>query len=164
MKAGKIIGRIAGIGAVGGAIAGIGYMAQKSIEKSGIMEGRYKAYYQLANQWLVNKNSGKNVSKYFEDNNISNIAIYGMGTLGELFYEEIKDSDVKVSYFIDKNADILYYGADDIAVISIEGIAKQEKTDAIIVTPVFDFEEIREALEEVTDIRLISLEDVVYGL
>lgn len=164
MKAGKIIGKVAGIGAIGGAIAGIAYLNKKNYEKSSVLEGRYKSYYQLANQWLMNKNEGKKVSKYFEDNDIKSVAIYGMGTLGELFYEEVKDSDIKVGYFIDKNSDILCYGMDEIPITSIDGIAEQEEVDAIIVTPVFDFDVIEEDLDKVTDIQLISLEDVVYGL
>lgn len=164
MKAGKVIGKVAGIGIIGGAIAGIAYLNKKNYEKSSVLEGRYKSYYQLANQWLMNKNEGKQVSRYFEDNDIKSVAIYGMGTLGELFYEEIKDSNVKVGYFIDKNSDILCYGMDEVPITSIEDISEQEEVDAIIVTPVFDFDAIQEDLEKVTDIHLISLEDVVYGL
>lgn len=164
MKAGKVIGKVAGIGLIGGAIAGIAYMNKKNYEKSSVLEGRYKSYYQLANQWLMNKNEGKPVIRYFEDNDIKSVAIYGMGTLGELFYEEVKDSDIKVGYFIDKNSDILCYGMDEVPITSLEGISEQEQVDAIIVTPVFDFDAIQEDLEKVTDIHLISLEDVVYGL
>ena len=97
-------------------------------------------------------------------NNIKNIAIYGMGTLGELFYNEIKGTGVKVNYFIDKNADTLYYGVDDIAVVGLDDIANQDEVDAIIVTPIFDFDTIESDLEEVTDISLISLEDIIYGI
>ncbi|MBQ4068842.1 MAG: hypothetical protein IJC76_06285 [Lachnospiraceae bacterium] len=164
MKIGKVVGGILGIGAVAGGIAGISYYSKKSIEKSEELQGRYKAYYQLTNQWLMNKNEGKSAASYFAENNIKSIAVYGMGTLGELFYNEIKGTDVKVSYFIDKNADTLYYGLDDIAVVGLGDISNQDAVDAIIVTPIFDFDAIEGDLWEVTDISLVSLEDVIYGI
>lgn len=164
MKAGKIFGKIAGIGAVGGAIAGIAYCGKKNAEKETMLKERYKVYYELTNQWLRNKNEGKKIDGYFKENHIASIAVYGMGTLGELFCEEIKDSGVKVSYFIDKNADMLNYGMDGIPAVSLDGIAEQEAVDAIVVTPVFDFDEIQEELEAVTDIELLSLEDVIYSI
>ncbi len=164
MKVGKVLGNIAKAGVFLGSIGGIAYYSKKSLDKSGKLQGRYKAYYQLTNQWLMNKNEGKSVASYFADNNIKNIAVYGMGTLGELFYNEIKGTDVKVSYFIDKNADTLYYGVDDIAVVGLDDICNQDTVDAIIVTPIFDFDDIEGDLEEVTDISLISLEDVIYGI
>ena len=164
MKAGKVIGRILGIGAVAGGVAGIVHYSKKSLNKSEELQGRYKAYYQLTNQWLMNKNENKGMKTYFADNNIKSIAIYGMGTLGELLYSEIKDSDVKVKYFIDKNADTLYYGVDDIAVVGLDDIGSQDEVDAIIVTPIFDFDEIESDMEDITNISLISLEDIVYGI
>ncbi|MBE5926111.1 MAG: hypothetical protein E7270_04025 [Lachnospiraceae bacterium] len=164
MKAGKIIGSLLGIGVVAGSIGGVAYYSKKSLNKSEELQGRYKSYYQLTNQWLVNKNEGKNVSEYFMVNDIKSVAIYGMGTLGELFYEELKKSDVKVEYFIDKNAEELYYGLDDIAIVGLDDIENQPKADVIVVTPVFDFESIEKDLQEITDIELVSLEDIIYGI
>jgi len=153
-----------GIGVVAGSIGGVAYYSKKSLNKSEELQGRYKSYYQLTNQWLVNKNEGKNVSEYFMVNDIKSVAIYGMGTLGELFYEELKKSDVKVEYFIDKNAEELYYGLDDIAIVGLDDIENQPKADVIVVTPVFDFESIEKDLQEITDIELVSLEDIIYGI
>lgn len=164
MKAGKVIGSILGIGAVAGGVAGIAHYSKKTINKSEELQGRYKAYYQLTNQWLMNKNENKSMKSYLADNDIKSIAIYGMGTLGELFYSEIKDSGVEVKYFIDKNADTLYYGIDDIAVVGLDDIGRQDDVDAIIVTPIFDFDAIESDMEDITDISLISLEDIVYGI
>lgn len=165
MKLSKVLGRVLAVGAVAGGAAGIAYYSKKSVDKAGELEGRYKAYYQLTNQWIANHNEGKDIGKYFEENNIKSIAVYGIGTLCELFYSEIKKTNVKVEYFIDKNAEELYVGMDDITVVGIDEIADEKEVDAVIVTPVYDFDEIMDTLDnEGYDLNLISLEDVIYGI
>lgn len=153
------------IATLGGAIGGMGYFAQKALKKERDYHQRYRTYYNTTNQWLLNKNDGKDVGKYFEENNYKTIAIYGMGTMAELFYEEVKKAEVKVAYFIDKNAEELYYGLDDISVIKLDDVSSQEKVDAIIVTPIYDFDKIEEDLENKgVEADIISLEDVIYEI
>lgn len=165
MKAKKIIGSILKIITFGGAIGGVAYLGKKSTKQMTDLYERYKSYYTVTNQWLLNKNENKDVRSYFEENKIKSVAIYGMGTMGELFYEEVKKTDVKVSYFIDKNAEELYYGLDDITVIGLEDIKKQEAVDAIVVTPFYDFDAISEDLEDLgIETEVISLEDIIYEI
>lgn len=164
MKVSRIIGKIAKVGVFVGSIAAVACYNKKKLDKSEELQGRYKAYYKLANQWLINKNEGKSVATYLVDKNINTVAVYGIGTLGEIFYNDLKETDVKVAYFIDKNAGELCYGLDDIAVVGLDDIAGQDKVDAIVVTPIFDFDEIEKTLEEATDVQLISLEDLVRGI
>lgn len=164
-KGAKMAFGISKLVAVGGIIGGIVYLSKKTLEKKNDLYQRYRSYYTTANQWLLNKNDNKNVGEYFKENNYKTIAIYGMGTMGELFYEEIKKTDVKVVYFIDKNAEELYYGLDDISVVGLDDISSQKSVDAIIVTPIYDFDEISEKLEELgVDAEIISLEDVIYEI
>lgn len=159
----KIALALAKLSVVGGIIGGIIYLAQKALKKETDYKNRFKSYYNVTNQWLLNKNEEKNVGDYFKDNNYKTIAIYGMGNMGELFYEEVKKTDVKVAYFIDKNAEELYYGIDDIPVVNIKDIESREKVDAIIVTPIYDFESISEDLVDSSKgAEIVSLEDVIY--
>lgn len=164
MKALKVLGKIAEAAAFVGGIAGVAYLSQKSLKKESELQQRYRAYYALTNQWVTNKNEGKKLEDYFKENNINSIAIYGMGTLCELLYGEIKNSDIKTAYFIDRNAEEIFYGEDGVPVINIDGMSDMEDVDAIIVTPVFDYDSISEDLTDVTDIDIISLEEVVYGV
>lgn len=159
----KVIKNIFKVGTVGGIIGGFVYLGQKSLKKETILGKRYKSYYELTNQWIMNKNKNKDIARYFVENNIKTIAIYGMGTLCELFFEDIKKTDIKVSYFIDKNVDELYYGLDNISVIGIDDIRNQENVDAIIITPIFDYESILQDLQDI-DTRIISLEDIIYEM
>lgn len=165
MNSKKLALSFAKLAIVGGSFGGIVYLFQKALTKERDYRQRYQTYYNTSNQWLLNKNDEKNISVYFKENNYKTIAIYGMGTMGELFYEEIKKTDVKVAYFIDKNAEELYYGLDDISVVGLDDISSQEKVDAIIVTPIYDFDKIEEELEdEGVEADIISLEDVIYEI
>lgn len=154
-------------GAMGGIIGGVIYWAKKALKSDTDFKNRYKAYYTTTTQWLINRNEKKSVGDYFKENNYKTIAIYGMGTMAEIFYDELKESNpnVKVAYFIDKNADKLYYGLDDIPVVSLDKIEEQEEVEAIIVTPVYDFNKISDDLAELElPTEIISLEDIVYEI
>lgn len=161
MKVWKMVLGLLGLTAVGGVIWG----AKKAIEKANKYESRYKYYYDMTNQWLRNKNEKRNTKEYFNNNNYSTIAIYGMGEMGNRLYEELEDTDVEVLYFIDKNAEDIYYGIDDIPVVGLDDIERQEKVNAIIVTPVYDFDSIEETLSQYEfDGDIISLEDIIFEI
>lgn len=159
MKIWKACLSLLGIGVVGGIL----WTDRKAIKRLEEVKKRYKDYYDVINQWLRNKNDNRDIASYFINNNYNNIAIYGMGELGNRLYEELKDTDIKVAYFIDKNAEEIYYSEDDIPVIGLDDIENQEKVDAIIVTPIYDFDSIEEALlERSVEAEIISLEDIIY--
>lgn len=120
---------------------------------------KFKKYYNTTNQWLYNKNKGINLSEYFINKGYNNIAIYGMGELGCRLYEELKETPVKVSYAIDKEANSRY---SEVKVIELN--QKFDDVDAIVVTPIFDYESIKETLVGKTDNTIISLEDIFYDL
>lgn len=144
------------LGATVGAVVA-GNVQGKTIEKKSEKVDKFKAYYNLLNQWLSLRQEGKTLEKYFADNNIKTIAIYGMGELGNRLFDELKNSTVTVKYAIDKNAESTY---SEIEVIDPEN--DFEPVDAIIVTAVFAYDKIEEMLREKTDIQILSLEDVVY--
>jgi len=161
MKVWKMILSLIGVTIVGGIV----WTAKKTVEKSGKLEARYKNYYDVTNQWLRHKNEKKSIREYFINNNYDTIAIYGMGELGNRLYEELKSTDIKVAYFIDKNAEEIYYGLDDIPVVGLEEIERQDKVDVIIVTPIYDFDSIEESLSEYNiDADIVSLEEVIYEM
>lgn len=145
-------------GAIVGAI-GVGYLKNRTITAKLEKVDKFKGYYNLLNQWLINKNSGKNAEKYFVEHGYKKIAIYGMGEMGNRLYDELKDTCIEVKYAIDKNADNTYseldvFGLDD----------NLENVDAVVVTATFAFDEIEEKLGEKIDFPIISLEEVIYGV
>ncbi len=111
----------------------------------------------LLNHWMKIKQEGKTLIKYFHENKINSIAIYGMSYIGERLYDELKDSDVEVKYIIDRNADGIHAETDVFT-------PDQELPEvaAIVVTPVYYYDEIKEMLSNKVYCPLLSLEDILY--
>ena len=65
-----------------------------------------------------------------------------------------------MAYGIDKNIDEVF---DEIEVFSLDNINEAtEQVDAVVVTAIFAYDEIREELEKHFDCVILSLEDVVF--
>lgn len=119
---------------------------------------RFEVGFQILNQWLCLRQKGGSVTSFFKDNLIKNVAIYGMGALGERLYDELKDSEVAVLYGIDRMASSKnIYG---LKIYSSCEIAFPE-TEVIVVTPVQDYHTIVKGLEEKTNAVIMSLEDIL---
>lgn len=144
------------IGAVAGAAA-VEKVRGKTINQKTEKVDKFKGYYNMLNQWLVIKQEGKSLEKYFTDNGYKTIAIYGMGEMGNRLYDELKGTSVTVKYAVDKNAASTYSELD---VIDPED--DYEEVDAIVVSAIFAFDEIEEMLSDKVDFPVVSLEDVVY--
>lgn len=120
---------------------------------------KFKAYYNMVSKWVVIKQQKERIDEYILKKGYKSIAIYGMGDIGNLFYDEIKNGCVEIKYAIDKNAD------ERLSQLKIVGINHElELVDAIIVTAVFAFDEIREELEKMTSCPIIALDDLLYEI
>ena len=158
MKKG-IVGMVGGmVGVIAGAVA-VGKVTGGTIDEKKKKIDKFKSYYNMLNQWLLIKQKGGSLDKYFKENGYHKIAIYGMGEMGERLYDELKNTEVKVEYAIDQAAESVYS--------ELKVIGKEEDfapVDAIIVTAVFAFDEIEEELREKVNCPILSLEDVVYEM
>jgi hypothetical protein len=143
-------------GAVAAATA-VGRTTGKKTKKAWGYSDKHLALYKMMNQWVRVKQEGKNLASYFENNGYRNIAVYGMSFAGETLLDELKGTDIKVAYGIDKNADSIYA---DVDVVSMDDDFKE--VDAIVVTAITFFDEIEEELSEKVDCPIISLEDILY--
>jgi FlaA1/EpsC-like NDP-sugar epimerase len=160
MKLWKMVFVLGGVTGVGGILWG----TRKTLNKAQKMKDVYQAYYDVTNQWLKNKNENNTLAEYFKNNSFNRIAIYGMGELGTRLYEELKNSEIKVVYFIDKNAEEICYGIDDVPIVGLSDINSQEKAEVVVVTPIYDFDSIEESLLDRGIEQIVSLEDVVYEI
>lgn len=150
------------IGMVLGAMAGvlsISKMNTKEVGKWQQLADKHLALMRLLDQWLATKQEGKSIIEYFHTNKIKSIAIYGMSYVGERLFNELKNSDIEVKYAIDKNAEEIYAEVD---VLSPDETLPE--IDAIVVTPIFFFDEIEEILAKKTAASVLSLEDILYKL
>lgn len=154
-------GVIGVIGTVAGAVAGV--VATSRLSKGVVSKreekiDKFKGYYTMLNQWLMLKQEGKSLEKYFTDHDYKTVAIYGMGEMGNRLYEELKEStQVEVKYGIDKNAASTY---SDLDIKDIDEIL--DAVDVVVVTATFAFDEVQELLEGAVDGDIVSLDDVVF--
>lgn len=150
------------IGGIAGSVAGvsvIGTKLNKKVQKYDTYAQKHLLIMQMFNQWLIDKQEGKSLVSFFEDNGYKAIAIYGMSYLGERLLDELKDSGIEVKYAIDKNADNICAG---IEVKNLEDDLPE--VDMIVVTAVYFFDEIERQLTQLVDYPVISLEEVLYGV
>lgn len=118
---------------------------------------RFEKGYHMLVQWLTIKQNGGTLRPYFEDNQIQTIAIYGLGILGELFYKDLKETDIEIRYAIDRLPD-----SRNIKELNLY-LPHQPlpNADLIVITPVHLFWEITQEMSLRTSIPMVSLEDIV---
>lgn len=122
----------------------------------------HQKYYELLLKWIYSKNFNKNFADYFIKMSYQKIAIYGFGTLGKLFFDEIKESNIEVNSFIDKNAEKFIDNEYNITVIEPNKINDLKDVDCIVISPIGSYKEIHNMLKnQARDKKIISLEDVV---
>jgi hypothetical protein len=113
---------------------------------------------QMLNQWIKNKNSNHMIADYCTDLGYKKIAVYGISYVGERLIEELENTDVEVLYGVDKNADNLIYKKLNI----MKPTDELPDVDAVIVTAIYYFEEIKEELSKKYRCPIVSLEDIIY--
>lgn len=119
---------------------------------------KYRLLSEMMNKWLMIRQRGDNLGKYFQKKGIKTIAIYGLGEVGRIFAEEMIESDVDVLYGIDRNINAY----DEIRILTLN--EDLPNVDAIVVTPIASYEEIENDLSKKTSCPIVSLEDIVYEM
>ncbi len=145
-------------GAAAGGIAA-GSASAKKMKEMGENGAKVHELYMAFDRWLQIRQEGKTLVEYFTKNGYKTVAVYGMKELGERLCDELKGSDVTVSYAIDKNADSIYADVD--VVTPDEALTP---VDVVVVTAITYFDEIEEALSKKMDCSIISLEDILYEI
>ena len=120
---------------------------------------KFKEYYNLSNRWLSLKMNGRALNEYFKKNHYKKIAIYGVGELGKRLVEEMVGTSIEITYALDKDA-----GGDILGIPVLDCEDDLNEVDVIVVTPIFDFDSICEKLGKHTNMKIISLTDVIYSV
>ncbi|MFT4144617.1 MAG: hypothetical protein QM644_09200 [Mobilitalea sp.] len=122
---------------------------------------KFKNYYNLYNVWIQSKLEGFSFSEKLMSAGYNKIGIYGNGEIGCRLYEELKGSDVQVSFFVDKLAnDMEILHDENVPVITVNNLNNNCDVDVIIITTVNIFDEIKGLVEENTSCEIISVEDL----
>ena len=120
---------------------------------------KMSGYNNVFDKWLRMRETGKSLLTFFSENGYQRIAIYGMGDVGHLLFRELETSKIKIKYGIDKNP--IGRGF-NLPIITPSN--DMEKVDAIIVTAVFIFDDIRDMLESMVNYPVVALDDLIYEL
>lgn len=115
---------------------------------------KYNDYAELKK--LLNKVTSNQLEQYFYMKNIHDIAIYGFGVYGKQLYEIMGKTGVAVEYCIDKRNDIKNA---DIPIISLHD--SMRRVDAVVVSPVNTFEEIKNNIGQYCSFKVFSLLDIL---
>lgn len=134
-----------------------GFIYGDEIKALFVQQRKEHFLYEFMNRWLALKQAGADFSTFFSSQGIRSIAIYGIHHMGERLYDELKGSRVKVMYGIDKNAresvwEIPIFRPDDVL----------KPVDAVVITPIFDFLEIKDYLSAKMECPMIFIEDVLF--
>lgn len=128
----------------------------KEIRNLTIKLNKFMNYFRIFDNWMMLKEDGISVEKYFLDKGYKDIAVYGMGVMGGHLFEDLKNSSIHIAYGIDKKIEIHY---SNLAILKEPDQSRH--IDAIVVTATFQYKEIKNELEKIVDCPVISLEEVV---
>lgn len=132
-----------------------GWWTGKLVEKNKQLSNKHYALFLLMDKWMELKRQNKSLSSFLKDNNYNRIAIYGIGKVGERVIKELETSDIQILYAIDKN---IKNSDSNIKIITPE--EQLSPVDAVVVTAITFFDEIKEILMTKIDCPIISLEDI----
>lgn len=121
-----------------------------------VNEGMHMAYYRMLEKWMVLREQGKNLQSVLLDRKFNNIIIYGLGKMANHLLYDLKDSGINIICAIDKAAINKYENFP--AITNEEEIPE---ADCIIVTPVYQYDSIKNMLEMRTELPIISLKEII---
>lgn len=107
-------------------------------------------------KWLLLKEEGKQLSEYLEKYDVKTVAVYGMGVLGRHLISELSNSNIEIKYIIDRRSELHHTKYD---VKSVED--ELPCVDAVIITPIADFDSIYKILKEKMQCRFFSIEELI---
>ena len=110
--------------------------------------------------WIEKRRQGKEIQSYFQKHGIRRIAIYGMAEVGELLYQELKDTEVTVVCGIDRSTIV----SPNLTVVKPEDF--QEEVDAVVVTVVYYFSEVYDTMIQKVkgEPPILGLDEILYEL
>lgn len=132
---------------------------------NGIYDVEQFAYmYDVHQKWLKRKIIDReSLADILLNKGITKVAIYGLGEIGKLVYEDVASSDIQVTAFIDKKLGEAGGSWKSIPIIGIDNIGQIGNDAFILITPEFYFVEIIEDLQkaQIPLERVISLSMLV---
>ena len=132
---------------------------EKRKKQGNKIDDKDKKARQLFDNWLVLAERETKIEEYFHQKKIQKVAVYGYADIGNHLTVQLADTDIEVRYVIDKRP-----------CSPPEGIAWYRPTDelpyvdAVIITPVWEYTQIKETIRRKVSGQILSMEDIVYEL
>ena len=119
---------------------------------------QFRKNYELLNHWLTLKGPGRSISQYLSERSYNRIAVYGWGELGKRLCEELKEAEIEVVCIIDRCA------KPDGKTVSVDEFREEfYDISAVVVTAIYDFDNIYHVLRGRVSCPILSLEEVVWS-
>ncbi|MEZ3435955.1 MAG: hypothetical protein K1W34_15310 [Lachnospiraceae bacterium] len=122
---------------------------EKRAEKNGVN-------FKTSCKWIQSYQSCKRIGNYLKKKEIKEVAVYGMGELGKCLIKALEDENITVKYVIDRN-NYRAFGT----YLCYSPLDALPEVQAIIITPVSDYNNIAKQLEEKINASLISLDHMI---
>ena len=124
------------------------YEVEKKADKNRVL-------FETMGKYVLFITRNANIADFLDYRGFRSVAIYGMGYMGEVLYENLSSQNIEIVYVIDRNSDILCTAP----------IVNPEDdfpfADVIIVTVVTEYPEIKQYLENKTNIPIVSLLEII---
>lgn len=117
--------------------------------------GKYTQYAQVES--LFSDLNSMQVEEYMRKKNYNTIAVYGYGVFGKKFIDLLQDTQIKIAYAMDENAKA--FTDSNVNLFSPEDVLGT--VDAVIVSAVFAFDEIKEELEKKMNCEIVALDKLL---
>lgn len=130
---------------------------EKELEQQKKIANKHFKIMMAMNSWIHTLQDGKHIEQYFKKSCVNNIAIYGWGYLGKSMAYELQKTDISVKYVIDQNK----YNFDDINLYDWND--SWPEVDMIVVTPFYEYQNIRKKIKDKIKCKIISIEEVIKG-
>ena len=120
---------------------------------------KFERLYLMLSRWWYEKNLGFRIDEKLLELGYKSIAIYGMSLCGIILMQELRESGVKVSYGIDRNATMIYtevpvYLPDE----------ELEPVDLVVVTCIDCYDQVVSQMKSKLDADYKSIEDIIYSV
>ena len=119
-------------------------------------EERYRGYWKILDKLLLCKERKIFLANFLISSGYKKIAIYGLGLVGRHVIAEIKSNGVNIDFGIDQNEINLEFG---FPVYTLED--KLPDVEMIIVSVIYDYQNILEVLERKTNAKIISIDELL---
>lgn len=97
-----------------------------------------------------------------KQNNIKRVSIYGLGDIAHNLFNELNNLDIKVDSFICSSLDTIESDiAENVLIVDFNSLDRIN-SDLIIITPIYEFENIRKKLKLLgCETKIESLENII---